>query len=366
MPGKKAMIVISKGKSTRENGYLARVEEQLKLAGVETVVFDKVEPNPLKTTVMAGAAFAKENGCDFIVALGGGSPIDASKAIAIIATNPGDIWDYVQSGTGKRKAIENKPLPIVAITTTAGTGSETDMGAVITNEETHEKVGIKDLALFPVFAIVDPELMLSVPKKITAATGFDVLAHSIEAYTSNCATPITDKMAEEAIRIVGKYLRRAVENGNDIEARTELAYADTLAGFSIATAGITLCHSISHAVGGVCETVHGESLAAMTPHTMRFSMDSRPEKYKNIGLFLRDEMCCEENDGCCSCENSVQEVEKLINDIGMNIPLSKQGVKESDFDEIATGTTKYMGGGLEQDPKRSSKEDIIEILKKSF
>jgi len=124
MPGKKAMIIISNGKSTRANGYLVRVEEQLKLAGVETVVFDKVEPNPLKSTIMLGSAFARENGCDFVVALGGGSCIDASKAIALMATNPGDLWDYIQSGTGKRKAIENKPLPIVAITTTAGTGSE--------------------------------------------------------------------------------------------------------------------------------------------------------------------------------------------------------------------------------------------------
>ncbi|MDP4187514.1 MAG: iron-containing alcohol dehydrogenase, partial [Bacteroidota bacterium] len=140
LPGKKAMIVISNGKSTRANGYLARTEDELYLAGVITVVFDKVEANPLKSTVMKGSAFAKENNCDFIIALGGGSCMDAAKAMAVMATNPGDLWDYIQSGTGKRKAIENKPLSIVAITTTAGTGSETDAGAVITNEETHEKV----------------------------------------------------------------------------------------------------------------------------------------------------------------------------------------------------------------------------------
>jgi alcohol dehydrogenase len=140
MPGKKAMVVISNGKSTRVNGYLARTEEQLKLAGVESVVFDKVEPNPLKSTVMAGGAFAKENRCDFIVALGGGSVMDAAKAIATMATNDGDCWDYMGGGTGKGMPIAKKPLPVIAITTTAGTGSEVDQWGVITNQETHEKM----------------------------------------------------------------------------------------------------------------------------------------------------------------------------------------------------------------------------------
>ena len=142
LPGRRAMLVISNGKSTRANGYLARTEEQLAKAGVEYFVFDKVEANPLKSTVMAGGAFAREHGCDFVVALGGGSVMDASKAIALMAANGGDLWDYVQSGTGGRKTPERDPLPIVAITTTAGTGSETDSGGVITNPETHEKTGI--------------------------------------------------------------------------------------------------------------------------------------------------------------------------------------------------------------------------------
>lgn len=139
MPGKKAMIVISNGKSTKANGYLARTEEQLKVAGVETVVFDKVEANPLKSTVMTGSALARVNNCDFIVALGGGSCIDAAKAIAVMATNDGDYWDYIPSGSGKGKPVNNKPLPVIAITTTAGTGSEVDPWAVVTHEEIMKK-----------------------------------------------------------------------------------------------------------------------------------------------------------------------------------------------------------------------------------
>lgn len=169
MPGKKALIVISDCKSAKVNGYLSRTEEQLHLAGVETAVFDRVQPNPLKSTVMAGGAFACESGCDFIVALGGGSVMDAAKAMAAMATNDGDIWDYINGDTGKGLPIINKPLPIIAITTTAGTGSEVDQWGVITNDETQEKIGFGGLdSLFPVLAIVDPELMKTVPPRFTA------------------------------------------------------------------------------------------------------------------------------------------------------------------------------------------------------
>lgn len=187
MPGKHAMIVISNGKSTRENGYLDRVEEGLRKTGVTSAVFDSVEPNPLKGTVMAGGAFAREHARDFIVALGGASVMDAAKAIAIVATNDGDLWGYVASGTGKGQPIHNRPLSIVAVTTTAGTGSETDFGAVITNPETNEKTGIVHESLFPVLAIVDPEPMTTVPPKFTAYQGFDALFHSVEGYVANRA-----------------------------------------------------------------------------------------------------------------------------------------------------------------------------------
>ena len=185
LPGKKAMIVISNGKSTKRNGALEKTEKELKLAGAETVLFDKIMPNPLKQTIMEGAAFAKENHCDFIVALGGGSVMDASKAIGIMATNESDdLWDYVMFGTGKKQWPPMPSLPIVAITTTAGTGSETDGGGVITNPETQEKTGVFGTGTMPVLAIVDPELMTSVPSAFKAYQGFDALFHSTEGYIS--------------------------------------------------------------------------------------------------------------------------------------------------------------------------------------
>ena len=183
MPGQKALLVISNGKSTRENGALDRTIGELTHAGVQSVLFDRVQANPLKSTIIAGAKAARDNGCDFIVALGGGSVMDASKIIAMMAANEGDLWDYVNGGTGKGQPVPNAPLPVICITTTAGTGSEVDQWGVVNNEETHEKIGCGGLDnLFPVLAIVDPELMASVPPRFTAYQGFDALFHSTEVY----------------------------------------------------------------------------------------------------------------------------------------------------------------------------------------
>lgn len=363
--GKKALIVTT-GPFFKETGLVERLMKILAKSGVESAHFYDVSPNPFSNQIDAGAQFGREFGCDVLIGLGGGSAIDAAKGIAVAIGHNAPIWDYCPSGDPGDLTATSKTLPIIAITTTSGTGSHITPYAVITNPKTKEKPGLGSDFTFPKVAIVDPELMLSVPSKITAATGFDVLAHAIEAYTSVKSTPITDAMCEEAIRLVGRYLRRAVENGSDLEARNALAYADTLSGFSIGVAVITICHAISHAVGGVSETVHGETLAAMTPHAMRYSMNSSPEKYKNIGTFLRDECCCEESEDVCNLEASVREVEKLINDIGLNIPLSQQGVKESDLEEIANGTIKYMAGAIDNDPQKASKQDIMDILKKSF
>ena len=249
LPGKKALVVISNGKSTRANGYLDRTLEALQQAGAETVVFDQVMANPLKSTVMAGGAFAREQGCDFIVALGGGSVIDASKAIAIVATNDGDIWDYVYGGTGGCQRIGTNPLPVLAITTTAGTGSEVDAFSVITNEETNEKIGLGgDARLFPQTAIVDPELMTSVPPMFTAYQGFDALFHSVEAYIAKSASLMSDMYALTAIENIGGYLARAVENGKDLEAREHVAFANTLSGVVMTMCSLTSEHAMEHAI----------------------------------------------------------------------------------------------------------------------
>lgn len=233
MPGKKAMVLISNGKSTKANGYLDRTLEQLEKAGVKTALFDKIMENPIKEVIMEGAAFARENNCDFIVALGGGAVIDSSAAIAAMATNDGDLWDYVFGGTGKCKPLGKKGLPIVAIATTSGTGSEMNGFGVISNLETKEKIGFGDSGLTPVLAVVDPELMTTVPAKYTAYQGFDALFHNTEVMISKGVNILSETIALSAIESIAKYLPRAVKDGKDIEAREHIAYGSTMAGVTL-------------------------------------------------------------------------------------------------------------------------------------
>lgn len=363
MPGKKAMIVISNGKSTRENGYLARVEEQLKLAGVETVVFDKVEPNPLKATVMLGSAYARENGCDFIVALGGGSPMDASKAIAIMATNPGDLWDYVQSGTGKRKAIENKPLPLVAITTTAGTGSETDMGAVITNPDTHEKIGIKDLSFFPALAIVDPELMKSVPPKFTAFQGWDALSHSLEGYINKKSNLMSDMYAITAIENVSRYLARAVKNGNDMEAREHVAFGNYLSGVVMCVGTTSSQHSLEHALSAYHQDLpHGAGLIMLSKAYFTHFIN----KHVCDDRFVQMAKAMGMNDAKEPMD-FITMLTKLQEDCGVHdLKMSDYGIRPEEFELLAKNAKSAMGGLFIFDRSELSLEDCVAIYKAAY
>lgn len=233
MPGKKSMVLISNGRSTKVNGYLDRTLKGLKKAGAEAAVFDKIMENPVKEVIMEGAAFARKNRCDFIVALGGGAVIDSSAAIAAMATNDGDLWDYVFGGSGKCQPLVNKGLPIVAIATTSGTGSEMNGFGVISNLETKEKIGFGGPDLTPVLAIVDPELMTTVPAEYTAYQGFDALFHNTEVMMSKGVNVMSEVIALSAIESIAKYLPRAVKDGKDIEAREHVAYGSTMAGITM-------------------------------------------------------------------------------------------------------------------------------------
>lgn len=261
LPGRKAMLIISNGRSMRANGYLARLEEQLQLADIAYTVFDRVEANPLLGTVMAGGAVVRTEGCDLIVALGGGSVIDAAKAIVVVATNEGDYWDYVSGGTGKGRAMEHRPLPVIAIPTTAGTGSETDAACVVTNDRTNEKTGFGHPSLYPVLAVIDPELMLTVPPSFTAYQGFDALFHSVEGYVSNRANPMSDMYALTAIEHITRYLPVAVNDGDNLEARSHVAWGSYLSGVIMCVGGVTSQHSLEHTMSAYHQQLpHGAGL----------------------------------------------------------------------------------------------------------
>lgn len=248
LPGQKALLLISNGQSIRQNGYLARTEAQLRQAGVTTVLFDQIEANPLNSTVMKAGAYARANQCDCIVALGGGSVIDAAKAIAVVATNDGDFWDYIAVGTGKKKPVVHKPLPIVAIPTTAGTGSEVDPWGAIINEKTAEKVGFGTDDTYPVLALIDPELTLSVPPAFTAYQGFDAMFHSIERYVSKTANALSDLLTLKAVETIAGHLTQAVNHGDDLNAREQIALGNLLSGLIMKLSSGISQHSLENAM----------------------------------------------------------------------------------------------------------------------
>ena len=276
MPGTRALVVISNGRSTRENGYLDRLVAQLETAGVDWDVFDEIGPNPLKETVELGARIARGHGADFVVALGGGSVMDAAKMIALLAPQPSDdLWDYAGGATGRGRVPEVPALPWVAVATTAGTGSEVDRIGVVTNPATNEKIGINAAGLFARYAVVDPELMLTVPPRMTAFQGFDALFHNVEGYLSSQTNLMAQTVELEAVRQVAQWLPKAVEDGSDLEARTHMAFASMLGGYSMDFSTNLSHHSMEHAMSARHpELPHGAGLVMISRAYFSFWADS--------------------------------------------------------------------------------------------
>ena len=363
LPGRKALLVTSAGQSAKRHGYLGRVEEQLTQAGVRAVLYDQITPNPTKAEVMAGAALCRKEGCDFVLGLGGGSSIDAAKAISVMARNPGDYWDYVSGGTGKGKAVPNAPLPVVAVTTTAGTGTEADPWTVTTNEETQEKIGFGYEKTFPVLSVVDPELMVSVPPRLTAYQGFDALFNSTEGYLNRTASPISDLMALEAIRLIGKSLPRAVRDGADLEARGDVALANTLSGMVETLSGCISEHSIAHAMSAYHPKLpHGAALIAISK--------AYYQKLIRLGA-CRERMAAMARalgkSDAERPEDFLTALDALQKECSVDgLALSSFGMSPEEFPALTRNARETMGGLFEVDPVAVSDGDVLEILSDAF
>ena len=357
LPGKKAMIVISNGKSTKRNGALEKTEKELKLAGAETVLFDKIMPNPLKQTVMEGAAFAKENHCDFIVALGGGSVMDASKAIAAMAANDGDLWDYISGGTGKGLPLVQEPLPVIAITTTAGTGSEVDQWGVVSNEETDEKIG------FGGYDSLFPELMVSIPPHLTAYQGFDALFHSVECYISAAANLMSDMYALTAIENIGAYLARAVKDGSDMEAREHVAFANTLSGVVMTISSCTSEHSMEHAMSAYHHDLpHGAGLIMISKAYFTYFIENHAcdERFIRMAQALGKTDAKEPMD-------FIAALVELQEQCGVaDLKMSDYGIKPDEFMTLAQNARATMGGLFFCDRVLLSDEECAAIFEKAY
>ena len=286
LPGKKALICTTRGKSMRKSGVLDRVVSLLKENGVESVLFEEILSNPNTDFVMAGAALGNAEGCDFVVALGGGSCIDTAKAIAVIMKNGGEVWDYMGGMTGKAIAVE-EALPIVVISTTSGTGSEINPFAVITKEETCEKIDLGSEAVYPTISIIDPEVQTTVPPELTAFQGMDVLFHSAEGYVCNCTTPFSDLYALESIRLVVENLPAAYRNGADLKAREGMCLANLYAGMVESTSACTSEHAIAHSFGAMHNTIpHGAALCLVCVECFRYYARWVPERLAAMAEYV--------------------------------------------------------------------------------
>ncbi len=362
MPGKKALLVISNGKSVRENGALEAVEHALKAAGAEYVVFDKIQPNPLEPTIMEGVECARRNGCDFVVGLGGGSVLDSATVISAIAPQKeGRVWDYVQGGTGGGRPLTETPLPYIAITTSAGTGSEVDCWGVVTNPDTYEKIGFQ--GGYAELAVVDPELMLSVPPKYTAYQGFDALFHSVEGYLSKFCNEAAEMVELAAIRAIAEYLPRAVRDGGDLEARTKVAFANTMSGYSMEVCSCVSQHAMEHALSG-----HHQDL----PHGAGLIMISQAY----FGRWIEEGVCDERFVTLAKALGKVDAeaptdflvaLRELMQACGVEgLRMSDYNITPWEFPQMAIDAKATMGVLFFCDRFELSDEDVVAIYDKSY
>ncbi|MDM0554464.1 L-threonine dehydrogenase [Clostridium perfringens] len=352
---KKALIVTDK--VLGQIGIVKKVTDVLDNKNIEYAIYDETKPNPTVKNVNDGLALLKEKECDFVISLGGGSAHDCAKGIALLATNGGEIKDY--EGVDKSKKPQ---LPMVGINTTAGTGSEMTLFAIITDEERHIKMALVDKHLTPIIAVNDPMLMLAMPKSLTAATGMDALTHAIEAYVSTAATPITDACAEKAIELISNYLVNAVEDGQDVEARDMMAYAEYLAGMAFNNASLGYVHAMAHQLGGFYNLPHGVCNAILLPHVQEYNKATSASRLAKIAKIMGGNIeGLTDEQGADLC---IDMIKSLSQTIGIPEGLGLLGVKESDFETLATNALNDACSLT--NPRKGNLEEVIAIFKKAM
>ncbi len=377
--GTKALVVTGSS-STKKSGLLDRVTSSLAEAGIACAIFDRVQQNPLTTTAEAGAAFATENGCDLIVAVGGGSVIDCAKGIAFLAVNDGDISDYI---FGRR--VSDRALPLMAIPTTCGAGSEGNGFAVLTNPSNGDKKSLRCAAIVPKVSIVDPECMMTMPPRVLASVGFDALCHCMEAYTANKAQPFTDALCLYAIKLLSEHLLplyQAVAGGTAATSEAlrpaweSLCAAATIGGMAIGQCGVTLSHGMEHPASGLKNIVHGQGLAALTPAVTAFivqklqgaaagACDTVPTvgaqavaagKFAEIARLL----------GGSGLSDCADRIRVLVTELGLTASLGDLGLSESDIPWMTANCLKVSAGNLTNTPVAVTEADIAAIYKEAL
>jgi len=352
--GKNALLVTGK-KAMKKSGVTDRLISSLQDSSVKVTVFDEIFPNPTDDLVDKGAGIARKNGCDVIVGFGGGSAMDAAKGIAVVAALGGCLWDYI----GENR-VTGDAIPMVAIPTTAGTGSETTPYAVFTNPEIYRKDAVVSQHTFPKMSIVDPSVMKTMPPSVTADTGFDALGHAIEAYMSILANPFADACSYESVRLIGEALVKAVRDGNDIDARGKMAIASSLAGMAIAQVGVVAGHGFAMAIGGLLNTSHGRTVGILLPHVMTYNLDTIPDKIARLAPALGLAVA---GDSQKNAENVISCIREMMHDIDYPTNLGSLGIRREDLQKIVDDSMNQED--IDFNPRkfdRSSAEKFIDSI----
>ncbi|MBP1889484.1 1,3-propanediol dehydrogenase [Clostridium moniliforme] len=355
--GKKALIVTDKFLRSMEGGAVELTAKYLQEAGIEIAYYDGVEPNPKDTNVKDGLKIFKDENCDMIVTVGGGSSHDCGKGIGIAATHEGDLYDYAGIET-----LTNALPPIVAVNTTAGTASEVTRHCVITNTKTKVKFVIVSWRNLPLVSINDPLLMVKKPAGLTAATGMDALTHAVEAYVSKDANPVTDAAAIQAIKLISSNLRQAVALGENLEARENMAYGSLLAGMAFNNANLGYVHAMAHQLGGLYDMPHGVANAMLLPHVEKYNLISNPQKFADIAEFMGENI--EGLSVMDAAQKAIDAMFRLSADIGIPARLRDMGIKEEDFEYMAEMALK--DGNAFSNPRKGNEKDIVNIFKAAF
>lgn len=360
LPGHKALIATSNGQSVKKYGYLAALEKELDLAGVRYVLFDEIRPNPTDRNVMDGAKKAKENGCDFVIALGGGSVMDCTKCIALMMTNPGDIWDYSLSQNGGKKNAPYNAAPIVAITTSAGTGSEVDIAAVISKDEANEKTGIFFPSMFPTLSVVDSNLMMSVPPKFTAYQGMDAFFHASETVINKNVHPMAEMFALKTVELIAKYLPIAYKDGSNREARSMVALANTLAAYYMMC---TSAHTMEHTMGSFHPNlIHGKGLIEIAHAYYDFFAERKACEGQMIKM--AKSMGAENP---TFGKDFVKALDDLIAAVGCaDVKMSDDGITKKELKKYPAKVHEVLGGDITADPLPLSDEDYLTIYENAW
>lgn len=350
---KKAFVVSDKFLTS--SGTVKKVTDLLDEVGLAYVLFNDVKPNPTVGNVNAGLEILKREGCDLVITIGGGSPQDCGKAIAILATNGGVTKDY--EGVNK---TSRKSLPIVAVTTTAGTSAEVTINYVITDEERHVKMIMVDTNSLAAITVNDPELMIGKPAGLTAATGMDALTHAVEAVVAKGAYDITDATALYSIKQVFDYLPKAVKDGNDIEAREQMCYACFLNGIAFSNAGLGNVHAMAHQLGGLYDLPHGVCNAMLLPHVEEENARQAPAKFRLIAAAIGMDTVGKSDQECV--DFVIEKIRNLSEEVGIPKSLKEVGVTNPDFNKLAEFAMKDACAGA--NPVYFNKEKLIELFKK--